>query len=235
MLTEYYPPVHQPSFPNDCSQDRTGLYYRACMSSYRPKFICPKPTCRRSIKPVYDPDRFEYKISEFQDWTVRPLEKHSPGLAAAYQFQRNYCKLLKQEDAQAAAFRRLRQIHWDEHWNDQISLTDEEFEFIKARDPELWWTEFIWRPRANGGPPGHRARCPSCGESAVRVGSNFRIPKKRDEKAWKEIQEMIKWGEDIVAKFEFCATMEEHEKMVKRALELRAENNFGAENNPGVN
>ena len=67
------------------------------------------------------------------------------------------------------------------------------------------------------------------------MGSNFRIPKKRDEKAWKEIQEMIKWRKDIVAKFEFCATMEEHEKMVKRALEFRAENNFGAENNPGVN
>jgi hypothetical protein len=230
MLTEYYPPAHQPPLPNERPPGRTGLYYRACMSSYRPKFFCPETTCRRSIKPIYDPDRFEYRISEFQDWSVRPLEKYSLGLAAAYQFERNYQRLLKQGDTELAIFRRLQRKYSDQRWNDGPPLTEEEFEFVKARDPELWWTEFVWRPKVNGGSPCHLVRCPSCRKNAVRVGSNFRIPKKRDEKAWKEIQGMIERGDDMVAKFEFCATTEEHEKMVKRALELRAENKFGAEN-----
>jgi hypothetical protein len=230
MLTEYYPPAHQTALPNERSPGRTGLYYRACMSSYRPKFFCPELTCRRSIKPVYDPDRCEYKISEFQDWSVRPLEKYSPGLARAYQFQRNYRRLPKHGDAELAMFRRLQRRYWDSRWNEESSLTEEEFDFVKARDPELWWTEFIWRPKVNDGPPGYLVRCPSCGKSAVRAGSNFRIPKRRDEKGWKDVQGMIGRGEDIVAKFECCATIGGHEKMVKRALELRTENGFGAQN-----
>jgi hypothetical protein len=67
-------------------------------------------------------------------------------------------------------------------------------------------------------------RCPSCGKGAERVSSNFRIPRKKNNKAWKVIEEMIERGEDMVAKFSFCATVEEHERMVEKAIELRSSN-----------
>lgn len=188
------------------------------MSSYRPKFICAESTCRRSIKPVYDPDRFEYNISDFQDWAVRRLKEQSPGLAAAYRNSSRMKSSSGRGSSELATFKRLQQKLWD----DPASLPEEEFEFLKARDPELWWNEVIRMPRISGLPGINMLRCPGCGKGAKRVGSNFRIPKKRDEKGWKAIEEMVERGEDMVAKFSFCATIEEHERMVERASALRA-------------
>jgi len=190
------------------------------MSSYRLKFICPEPTCRRSIKPVYDPDKFEYKISEFQDWTIRPLKKRSPGLTAAYLNSSRMKSSSNQGSVELATFKALQQKQWD----DPALLSGGEFEFLQARDPEMWWAEVIRIPRMSGIPEINMLRCPSCGKGVNRVGSNFRIPRKRDEKAWKGIEERIERGEDTVAKFSFYATVEEHERMVKKAIELRSTN-----------
>lgn len=91
-----------------------------------------------------------------------------------------------------------------------------------GRQPDLWWTELV-----EGFPyPGkeskmHRKRCPSCGQAVVRVGSNFRVPKRGDEKAWGEIEKMIEEEVDLEAKFSSCWTIEEHEVMVEKALQLR--------------
>jgi len=56
----------------------------------------------------------------------------------------------------------------------------------------------------------NRKRCPGCGGGVIRVGSNFRVPKRNDEKAWKEIEAMIEEGVDMVARFSACATIEAH-------------------------
>lgn len=66
-------------------------------------------------------------------------------------------------------------------------------------------------------------RCPTCGQAAVPVGSNFRIPARKDEKGWRKAEAWIDAGEDLEAKFVSCWTVEQHEKMVKKALEIRAE------------
>jgi hypothetical protein len=191
------------------------------MSSYRPKFFCPESACRRSIKPVYDPDKFEYQISDFQEWRVRPLKTHSPGMAEAYLNSARLwaTKRTNQITDEVVTCRRVAA----KFYNDPSSLSEEEYGFLKARSPEMWWREVIARPRVLGEPGINMVRCPSCGKSAVRVGSNFRIPKKRDVKAWKIIEKMMERREDMVAKFSFCATVEEHERMVKRALELRGD------------
>jgi hypothetical protein len=215
LLTQFYPPSHNP--PSDQPEGRTGLYYRYCMSSYRPKFICPDANCRRSIKPVYDPDRFEYNISDFQDWSVRPLESHSSGLAVAFRNSRRLQSTSNRKSVELATFKRLK----EKFWQNKASLLEDELEFLMARDPSLWWKEFITtRGRSDQGLQ-HLIRCPSCGKGAVRVGSNFRVPKRKDEKSWKKIERKIEEGEDLLAKFSFCATIGEHEKMVEKALELR--------------
>ena len=74
------PNIEDPSNP---PPGRTGLYYPACQSSYRPKFICPRKTCQRSIKPVFDPDKHEYDISLYQDWRIRPA-RDSKQMKLAY-------------------------------------------------------------------------------------------------------------------------------------------------------
>lgn len=45
--------------------------------------------------------------------------------------------------------------------------------------------------------------------------------KRKDEKVWREIEGMIKAGEDMVAKFSTCATSEEWKDMVDRANVIR--------------
>jgi hypothetical protein len=192
------------------------------MSSYRPKFFCPEPTCRRSIKPFYDPDRFEYEISEFQEWRVRPLPSYSPGIAEAYRAVNRFWSMSRKNQAteELLTCRRLGR----KHYNEPSSLSEEEYEYLKARSPSMWWKPIFEAPRELDQPGTNMVRCPSCGKSAIRVGSNFRIPKKKDEKAWKEIEKMIEKGEDMVAMFSFCATVEQYEKMFKRAVEIRREN-----------
>lgn len=113
---------------------------------------------------------------------------------------------------------------WERLIRDSTSLTEEELAYVKEREPEEWWTEIAATPQVYREDAGHLMRCPSCGKGALAVGSNFRIPAKKDERGWKKVEKMIEDGEDMVAKFSPCATFEEHEKMVERARELRAEN-----------
>jgi len=61
-------------------------------------------------------------------------------------------------------------------------------------------------------------RCSGCGGATTRVGSNFWIPKKEGDKAWKEIEEMIESDVDMLARFSVCATVEKHDEMVDEAL-----------------
>jgi len=96
-------------------------------------------------------------------------------------------------------------------------LNEEEMQRLKRYEPDLWWRRVITIPRYGVGVEEHLVRCPSCGEGAMRVGSNFRIPKKTDEKGWKEVEEMIEKGEDMVAKFSVCSTIEVHEEMAEEA------------------
>ncbi|KAH6663717.1 hypothetical protein B0J14DRAFT_608939 [Halenospora varia] len=199
---------------------RTGLYYYSCQSSYRPKFICPEKECRRSIKPFYDPDKFEYRISEWQDWSVRPRIDRCPELKQAYRNKHRINSTGQRNSEETLKFKNL----WERLIRDSTSLTEEELAYVKEREPEEWWTEIAATPQVYREDAGHLMRCPSCGKGALAVGSNFRIPAKKDERGWKKVEKMIEDGEDMVAKFSPCATFEEHEKMVERARELRAEN-----------
>ena len=87
-------------------------------------------------------------------------------------------------------------------------MSVEQIERLKKYEPELWWRQVTAL---------NLVRCSNCGGTAVRVGSNFRIPKKTDEKGWREVEEMFRSGEDMVAKFSFCSTIEGHEEMVEEA------------------
>ena len=222
LLTQYWAPEYDPPNPEQQPEGRAGLYFNQCMSSYGPKFICPERPCRRSIKPVYDPDRFEYDISEWQDWRVRPLWT-SPELV---EVRRNSNRLHSRQsvlNGEKAAFEKLR----NQYYNDPSSLSEEERDFVKKNDPEAWWRTVVSTKRVWWQVTVNLKRCPSCGKEALRVGSNFRIPKRKDEKAWREIEDMIREGEDMVAKFSPCATSEEWKNMVDRANVIREERNKG--------
>lgn len=64
-------------------------------------------------------------------------------------------------------------------------------------------------------------RCPSCGDAAVRVGGTFEVPKRKDERAWERIERMIECGDDMVARFQYCCTIEEGLEMSEEAARLR--------------
>lgn len=115
------------------------------------------------------------------------------------------------------------------YWNDPSSLSLEEVEYVKAGDPYSHWTKVVTTPRAYQLGPGVCLRCPSCGKDAVRVGSNFRIPPRKDDKAWRLIDDMIATGEDMDASFSPCPTIEDHKKMVVEAMRRRARENTANE------
>lgn len=110
----------------------------------------------------------------------------------------------------------------DELWKRHVDaekkdLNEEERERLRKYEPDLWWRQVITIPSYGVGIEETLVRCPNCGESAIRVGSNFRVPKKTDEKGWREVKDMIERGEDMVARFSVCSTVEMHEEMVEEA------------------
>ncbi|KAG8693697.1 hypothetical protein FRC08_008961 [Ceratobasidium sp. 394] len=216
LLTSYWPPEHNsPEQPH--AADRIGLYYARCQSSFRPKFVCAKPSCRRSIKPSYDPDRNEYRIDAFQNWTVRPLPSHNLELAAAFRASKRMARRGRTPE------RRAFQEIVDRYFLDRSSVSAQELATLKAGSPEFWWTELIRNGQPDAQiPASHNIRCPSCGDHAVRVGSTFEVPSQKDEKSWLKIERMIQSGDDMVAKFSCCATVDAHKEMVEEALRLRA-------------
>ncbi|KAG8699462.1 hypothetical protein FRC09_006614 [Ceratobasidium sp. 395] len=208
-FVESYNPLPQPH-----AADRTGLYYAHCQTYLRPKFICAKPTCRRSIKPSYDPDRNDYRIDEFQNWSVRPLPSRIPEMATAFRAE---TRLYGKSNPHGWAFRELRARYFE----DPGSISAEEFSTLKAQDPGLWWIELVRNGEPDAQvPASHNIRCPSCGDHAVRVGSTFRIPPQKDDKSWRKIERMIESGEDMAAKFSSCATVEMHKEMVEEAQRI---------------
>lgn len=94
--------------------------------------------------------------------------------------------------------------------DDPLSLTDFERVALPWVWPDSWFINIV-------------KRCPGCGQDAVPVGSNFRIPAKKDKKGWRQVEAWIEAGEDLEAKFVLCATVEQHKERVAKAIELRAE------------
>lgn len=101
-------------------------------------------------------------------------------------------------------------------------LTDEEMKWLKKHDPEMWWLNINSTSLAWWKSEVHAKRCPSCGNAVLRVGSNFRIPAKKDDKAWKLVEGMIMEDVDLVAKFSVCATFEKHEDMIDEASRINS-------------
>ncbi|KAF4541333.1 DNA-directed rna polymerase [Lasiodiplodia theobromae] len=219
--------------PDEPSSGRTGLHYSRCQNHHRPKFICPRPTCRRSVKPFYDPDRFRYRLDEYGLWEAEPRPEANPLYA---QSVRN-ARLIDRCKKKGETLRRRREelekrmdrvvpgghvavvphlpLRNDEGWGD---LSVEEREEFALLEPE------VWRVRVVGTQNGeHLKRCPSCAGEVLRVGSTFRIPGKRDEKGWKEVERMIGEGVDMVARFSYCWTQEAYAKALEELKEVEAE------------
>jgi hypothetical protein len=199
LLTMPWVPKHEPpSEPHD--NGRKGLYSPICWSSYRPKFICPRRTCRRSIKPFYAPDINEYDISKGQTWKVRPLPERMLELEEALRrwvtigrkpppqklVERSY----DEDKAQLAAFR----THPE-------NFSDEEHEEVMWAHSEAWFIEI-------------KKRFPSRGQAAVPVGSNFQIPGKRDEKGCRQVEAWIDAGEALEIRKEQRLNLDPNPKFV---------------------
>lgn len=61
---------------------------------------------------------------------------------------------------------------------EKVDLSGEEYERLKLYEPCLWWCKVITILRHYQCSEDHLARCFSCGDSAMTIGRNFRIPKK---------------------------------------------------------
>jgi hypothetical protein len=99
--------------------------------------------------------------------------------------------------------------------NSDEPLSDEDLAWLRQYDPEAWWTRLV------GLGHDHAKRCPCCGGPGVRVGSNFRVPARKDEKGWKELERMVGQGVDMLAEFEFCPTVEMWEEMAREAGRIK--------------
>jgi hypothetical protein len=182
------------------------------------------------VKPYFDEEKNEYRISELGDWSVRPLREHIAGLREAMSnenhLKRGRLNNVKERVEELKG--RCRAIEERDWWGQQagegeevLELTEEEGAFLKKYDPEMWWTEILRISMTGSMSERIGKRCPGCAGVVVRVGSNFRIPKRTDEKAWKEIEGCIESEVDMVAKFSVCATVEKHNEMVDEALMWR--------------
>ncbi|EAW11921.1 uncharacterized protein ACLA_006790 [Aspergillus clavatus NRRL 1] len=202
--------IQNPEYPYS---GRTSLYYTRCQYHYRPKFICPQPQCRRMVKPFYDPDRLSYDFDPYGSLTVRPLPSANPDFAAA--LERDRWSSRRATPAQIALWERGGDLR-EKASVDGRGLTCEEAEELRSMDADVWWTRLI---TIGNRAESHEKRCPSCGRGVVRVGSTFRIPGKRDEKGWRRVERWTAEGTDMVARFSYCATVQEHAKMVERAVD----------------
>jgi len=114
--------------------------------------------------------------------------------------------------------------NYGEHFGDvenEEDIKEWELDFLKKNDPESWWLEFILLP-AGYNPKGvNHKRCSGCGDEALLVGPNFRIPARKDNKAWRKVEVMVETGEDMLAKFSPCPTVNQHKEMVEEAIRLR--------------
>lgn len=94
---------------------------------------------------------------------------------------------------------------------------------ILKADPGMRWIDLVSSGQPDAQDPAvHNFRCPSCGNSAVRVGSTFEIPSRKDDKSWRDIERITGCGVDMAAAQPWCATVGEHKKRVDEALRLRA-------------
>jgi hypothetical protein len=238
LLTCHFPPTHSASvtrISNAQPPGREGLYYNYCQSLHRPKFVCAKSTCRRMVKPFYDPERHEYGIDNYQGWEVRPLRERHAEYAATVRRARSlgsHCRVNTEKQKEIAALRRrweaAKWSYLQSEGEKSEPLTQQEMHELKMWDPEVWWTRITEGTsiRRELGTEAasirqDRKRCPSCSGEVIRVGSNFRVPKKSNNKAWCGIVEMIKSREDLEAKFSMCWTAEAHKKKAEQAINIR--------------
>ncbi|GME65244.1 hypothetical protein ACLA_006790 [Neofusicoccum parvum] len=194
------------------ADDQSALRYARCRYPYRAKFVCAQPGCRRSIKPVYDPSRFEHRFGDRGEWRVRPLrrgedprrERAVLDMLARATGETRAC--WSRRERRRVAGRRFAELDGEVGRGlDCGRLTKEEFRDYRASCPKYVGDLLEWDFSS-------RKRCPSCGGDAVPVGSNFRIPGKRDEKGWKRAERMLKEG----VRFSFCPTVEDYEKMMEK-------------------
>jgi hypothetical protein len=166
------------------------------------------------VKPHYDPDRFEYDIDASQGWKVRPLREHDAVYDWAFRNEGKVPPLHIEDEPLEELLMR--------HISHPERVSADELEDLRRLRPSDWWVQLSgYRLRDGEFVYEHRTRCPSCGEAPTRVGSTFRIPPKKDNKAWKAIQDMIASGTDMVAKFEVCPTDQDFQEMLKDAERVK--------------
>lgn len=209
--------IRDPKLPQT-EHGRTGLAYSRCQYPYRPKFMCPKKSCRRSVKPFYDPSRYIYCVDDFGKWEIGPLKRednaHYDRALAAMIF-----RLTDEHQPSRKLRRRVMAARYDELDEKIGDGSMEPHQWLKGENWDDWktlyWHRSTWlKVTVVNGDTGKR--CPSCGGGAIRVGSNFRVPGRRDERGWKKVDRLVEEGVNLEARFSPCATFGMHRKMVEK-------------------
>ncbi|OCT52420.1 hypothetical protein CLCR_10346 [Cladophialophora carrionii] len=241
--TETSTTQHRNPDPRPMPSGRTNLRFRSCETPHRPKFICLSRSCRRLFKPFFDPARFDYRVDR-NEWSVRPRWDVTPELRAAGRLNASALppatrRRMHELRGRLDAIESQKQQHprsssgggggdddddaggdggdgkGDGDSLEPGPLSDDDLAWLRDHDPEVWWTRVV------GVGHDHAKRCPGCGGSGVRVGSNFRVPARKDERAWKELERMVSQGVDMLAEFEFCPTVEVWEEMAREAERVK--------------
>lgn len=150
--------------------------------------MCPKKSCRRSVKPFYDPSRYIYCVDDFGKWEIGPLKRednaHYDRALAAMIF-----RLTDEHQPSRKLRRRVMAARYDELDEKIGDGSMEPHQWLKGEDWDDWktlyWHRSTWlKVTVVNGDSGKW--CLSCGGGAIRVGSNFRVPGRRDERGWKK-------------------------------------------------
>ncbi|KAK3114724.1 hypothetical protein LTR53_006678 [Teratosphaeriaceae sp. CCFEE 6253] len=187
---------------------RTGLQYKQCQDFvHRPKFICPKQTCRRMVKPFYDPGMWDYRLDSWGSWSIVPRKDNKAFAECQKEYHIRHSRLVHGHETDRD--RELRE--WTHVYDRDRTYTEAELAMMRQANPEAWQQDIVTVG-------GHQKRCPSCGDAVIRVGSAFRIPARKDDRAWKRVEKMVE-SEDMVAKFSHCMTFEEHDTAMQKLQE----------------
>lgn len=170
------------------------------------------------VKPFYDAEKREYEFGPWGSWAVRPRPERDGAFTECVRERKGR---LGRSKGGVMTERDEEMEEWDYRFVRGREYGDEELGRMREADPEAWWMDVVRIGPGRG--ERHWKRCPSCGGQVVRVGSTFKIPARRDEKGWREVERMIEEGVDMVARFSYCMTFEEHDRAMEKLEGVKAE------------
>ncbi|KAI0061586.1 hypothetical protein BV25DRAFT_1916619 [Artomyces pyxidatus] len=186
--------------------DPAHAHLVCCHNAGRPKYVCF--SCRRAFKPSFIPGN-EYAIARFRNaWLVRPDRTRLKDVWDAHLTRAppppEQEALYRAADMAASGYHfsgytttdlaELWAIAHAQRWPGNTTPAPElgmdalraaclelGMDALRAVSPELWWTRL-------------ESRCPGCGGAGVQVGAAFRVPRRRDERAWRHAERAVSEG-----------------------------------------